>query len=39
LTPYLPSNAIPACPAGGAYTISPIGTSPFCNIPGHALTK
>jgi hypothetical protein len=27
------------CPAGGKYTIGPIGTDPKCSIPGHALPK
>jgi hypothetical protein len=29
----------PNCPAGGKYTIGPIGTGPTCSIPGHALPK
>jgi chromosome segregation ATPase len=39
LTTYFANGAVPVCPAGGAYTISPIGTSPFCNIAGHALSR
>ena len=27
----------PQCPAGGAYTVSAIGTAPGCNIAGHGL--
>ena len=27
------------CPAGGKYTIGPIGTDPTCSIPGHTLPK
>ena len=27
------------CPAGGTYTIGPIGTNPTCSIPGHELPK
>ena len=36
LTPYLPNNTVPACPAGGVYTLNPIGLGPLCNIPGHS---
>jgi hypothetical protein len=39
LAPYLPNKAVPACPAGGVYTLSPIGLNPICNIPGHVLPK
>ena len=39
LAPYLPSKAMPACPAGGVYTLNPIGLNPICNIPGHVLPK
>ena len=39
LTPYVKSNALPVCPAGGVYTLNPIGLAPICNIPGHALLK
>jgi len=39
LAPYLPGNTVPACPAGGVYTLNPVGLSPLCNIPGHALPK
>jgi hypothetical protein len=28
-----------SCPAGGTYTIGPIGTDPTCSVPGHALPK
>jgi hypothetical protein len=28
-----------SCPAGGKYTIGPIGTAPTCSIPGHSLPK
>jgi hypothetical protein len=28
-----------SCPAGGKYTIGPIGTDPTCSVPGHALPK
>jgi len=39
LTAYFRSNAVPVCPAGGVYTVNPIGIAPICNIPGHALPQ
>jgi hypothetical protein len=39
LAPYFPNKAIPACPAGGVYTLNPIGLNPICNIAGHVLPK
>ncbi len=39
LAPYLRSNTVPVCPAGGVYTLNPVGIPPLCNIPGHALAK
>lgn len=39
LAPYLPGNTVPACPAGGIYTLNPVGLRPICNIPGHAVPK
>jgi hypothetical protein len=39
LTPYLKTNVLPTCPAGGVYTINPVGYAPICSIPGHALGK
>jgi competence protein ComGC len=30
-------RAKPACPAGGQYTINPVGTPAVCSIPGHRL--
>jgi len=39
LTPYLKTNTLPTCPAGGVYTLNPVGFGPLCNIPGHALGK
>jgi hypothetical protein len=39
LAPYLKTNTLPACPAGGVYTLNPVGFSPICNIPGHTLSK
>ncbi len=32
--PYLKGNAMPICPAGGAYTVAAIGTDPTCSIGG-----
>ena len=28
---------VPTCPAGGVYTLNPIGLAPICNIPGHVI--
>lgn len=39
LAPYLRSNTVPVCPAGGVYTLNPVGLAPICSIPGHALPK
>jgi hypothetical protein len=39
LAPYLKSNAVPVCPAGGVYTLNPVGVMPFCNLPGHAVAR
>jgi len=39
ILPYLPGNALPACPAGGAYTIVSVGVAPVCNISGHQLGR
>ena len=39
LAPYLRSNAVPTCPAGGIYTLNPVGLAPICNLPGHAVPK
>jgi hypothetical protein len=39
LTPYVKSNALPVCPAGGVYTLNPVGLAPICNISGHALPR
>jgi hypothetical protein len=29
----------PTCPAGGTYTINPLGTDPTCSVRGHSLPK
>ena len=39
ILPYLAGNALPACPAGGAYTIVSVGIAPVCNISGHQLGR
>jgi hypothetical protein len=39
LTPYMRSNTLPVCPAGGVYTLNPVGIAPICSIPGHALPR
>jgi hypothetical protein len=39
LANYLPGKALPACPAGGIYTLNPVGLHPICNISGHVLPK
>jgi len=39
LLPYLQAKAMPTCPAGGAYTLNPVGLPPLCNIPGHVMPK
>ena len=39
LVPYFKGNAAPTCPAGGIYTLNPVGLAPLCSIPGHALPK
>jgi hypothetical protein len=37
ILPYLRGNALPVCPAGGAYTIVSVGVPPICNVAGHKL--
>ncbi len=34
---YLKDNVIPACPAGGQYTIGRVNEDPTCSIPDHKL--
>ena len=36
---YLKDNAIPKCPAGGAYTLNSVAAHPTCSIQGHALPQ
>jgi hypothetical protein len=38
ISKYLPGGMMPKCPAGGQYTVNPIGKDPTCSHPGHALT-
>lgn len=35
--PELYLEAMPECPAGGTYTINPIGTVCVCTVPGHEI--
>ena len=40
IKPYLKLGAggsFPKCPAGGTYTIGPVGSVPTCSVPGHKL--
>jgi hypothetical protein len=39
LAPFLPNNTLPACPAGGVYTLNGVGMPAMCNLPAHALAK
>jgi len=39
IAPYMRSNTLPTCPAGGVYTLNPVALPPICNIPGHVLPK
>ena len=38
VAPYFP-NGVPACPAGGVYTLNAVGQSPTCSIPEHKLPQ
>ena len=33
----LADGKLPKCPAGGTYTIGPVGAAPKCSVPGHVL--
>jgi hypothetical protein len=35
LKPFLKNSALPACPAGGTYTIGAVSNNPACSIPAH----
>ena len=37
LAPYFPGGTLPACPAGGIYSINAVNVAPTCSVPGHAL--
>ncbi|MDB6025008.1 MAG: hypothetical protein JWM68_1231 [Verrucomicrobiales bacterium] len=37
ISPYL--KKYPQCASGGTYTVGPVGTSPTCTTPGHALPQ
>lgn len=39
LAPYLPGNALPACPDGGIYAINSVTVPPTCTIPNHVLPR
>ena len=39
LVPYFPTKSMPVCPAGGVYTLNPVGLAPICSVPGHVLPK
>jgi DNA repair exonuclease SbcCD ATPase subunit len=39
ITPYLPGNKLPMCPAGGTYTLNAVGQLPTCSYPQHALPQ
>jgi hypothetical protein len=39
LTPYFKNHVFPICPAGGVYTIGPVGADPKCSVEGHVLPQ
>ena len=39
IQPYLKGNVLPACPAGGHYSLNPIGALVTCSLPGHAVSQ
>ena len=39
LLPYFKGSAVPACPAGGIYSLNPVSVPPICNIPGHTIGR
>ena len=39
ISPYLKDRVMPACPAGGTYSINAVGVVPTCSSPGHVLPK
>ena len=36
---FFPNKAVPSCPAGGIYTINPVGINPICNMPAHVIPR
>lgn len=36
---FLKNGQFPTCPAGGTYTIGPVGEAPTCSIPKHILPQ
>ena len=38
LAPYFKDGKLPACPAGGVYTLNAVSMNPTCSIPGHSLS-
>src|SRR6266571_4121514 len=38
LTQYFFAAHLPACPAGGTYTLGPVGAEPVCSMKGHSAT-
>lgn len=39
LSPYMPNQKFPTCPAGGHYSIGRVDQPPTCSIPGHELSQ
>ena len=39
LAPYFKNGVLPACPAGGKYTLNAINAAPTCSVVGHALPQ
>jgi chromosome segregation ATPase len=39
VAPYLRGGVLPACPAGGQYTLNSLSAVPTCSIPGHVLPR
>jgi len=39
LSRFFSNRAFPSCPAGGTYTLNPVGVAPTCSIPGHAVGR
>jgi competence protein ComGC len=36
---YLKGGRLPACPAGGEYSVTTVMEGPTCSVPGHSLTE